>query len=133
MPGAYSVSEPVLAVLFGLASANGPAQAPAPSLEIHGTPTRVAPADSFYAFTPTVLQRSERPLRFSVENKPAWLSFGRKRGTLYGTPHVAHAGTYSNIIITVSDGTSTVRLPAFSIQVPVAASTVVPQAVAPAR
>ena len=131
MPGAYSVSEPVLAVLFGLASANGPAQAPdaKPALAIHGAPTRVAPADSFYAFTPTVLQRSEQPLRFSVENKPAWLSFGRKRGTLYGTPHVAHAGTYSNIIITVSDGTSTVRLPAFSIQVPVAASAVVSQGV----
>lgn len=121
MPGMYSISEPVLAVLFGLASGGqNPAQPvdARPALSIRGEAPRVARADAFYAFTPSVIQRGERALRFSVENKPAWLSFGSRHGTLYGTPHAAHAGTYSNIIITVSDGMTTVRLPAFAIEVP---------------
>jgi hypothetical protein len=71
----------------------------------------------FYAFTPTVTQRSDRALTFSIENKPAWASFGLRRGTLYGTPAMAQAGTYSNIRITVSDGLRSVTLPAFSITV----------------
>jgi hypothetical protein len=121
-----SVSEPVLAVLFGLASSGHPQASNAPpALSIYGAPAQVARTDSFYAFTPTVFQRGERALRFSVENKPSWLSFGSRRGTLYGTPHAANAGTYSNIVITVSDGTSTVRLPAFAIQVPAAATPMV--------
>jgi hypothetical protein len=113
----------VLAVLFGLASAGHGSAPPSdarPGLSIRGAPAQVARPDSFYAFTPTVFQRSDRALRFSVENKPAWLSFGILRGTLYGTPHAVHAGTYSNIVITVSDGTASVRLPAFSIEVPAA-------------
>jgi hypothetical protein len=89
----------------------------APALHITGNATESVAPSKFYAFTPTVTHRSGQPLKFSIENKPAWASFGPRRGSLYGTPLVAHAGTYSNIRITVSDGTHTVTLPAFSITV----------------
>jgi hypothetical protein len=95
----------------------------APALQIAGKAAASVAPSVFYAFTPTVTPGSDRPLKFSIENKPAWASFGARRGTLYGTPLVANAGTYSNIRITVSDGARTVTLPAFSI-------TVVPAAVA---
>jgi hypothetical protein len=36
---------------------------------------------------------------------------------LQGTPAAGHAGTYDNIVITVSDGSATASLPAFSITV----------------
>jgi hypothetical protein len=86
-------------------------------LQIEGKAATTATPATFYAFTPTVTRHSDQPLKFSIENKPSWASFGLKRGTLYGTPLVANAGTYSNIRITVSDGTRSVTLPAFSITV----------------
>jgi len=117
VPLPSSLNQPVFLAILGLGSAGPQAPSDAPALEIAGKAIgTVAPA-VFYAFTPTVTQRSDRPLTFSIENKPAWASFGLKRGTLYGTPLLANAGTYSNIRITVSDGTNTVTLPAFSITV----------------
>jgi len=117
VPLPSSLSQPVFLAILGLGSSGHHAVDSAPALQIVGKATdSIAPA-SFYAFTPTVLQGSDQPLKFSIQNKPAWASFGARRGTLYGTPNVAHAGTYSNIRITVSDGNSTVTLPAFSITV----------------
>ena len=51
------------------------------------------------------------------EQAPAWAVFNRTRGQLSDIPTSASVGTYSNIIISVSDGTSTASLPAFSITV----------------
>jgi len=121
LPRIRSLSEPVLIVLLSWASAgqgSGAASNSARPLSIQGAPATTAQPDSFYSFTPTVLQRGDKDLRFTVENKPAWLSLGTRHGTLYGTPHAVHAGTYSNIVITVSDGRTTARLPPFSIEVP---------------
>ena len=125
MPLPSSLSQPVFLAILGLGSSGHPTADSTPVLQIVGKATQsVAPA-TFYAFTPTVLQSTGQPLKFSIQNKPAWASFGARRGTLYGTPNMAHAGTYSNIRITVSDGNSTVTLPAFSITVaaPSAAAT----------
>jgi hypothetical protein len=118
VPLTSDLSQPVFLAILGMGSAgHQPVDHNAPALQIAGKATEsVAPA-VFYAFTPTVIQRSNKPLKFSIENKPAWASFGSRRGTLYGTPLVAQAGTYSNIRITVSDGTHSVTLPAFSITV----------------
>jgi hypothetical protein len=107
----------VFLAILGMGSAGHQGADRGPALEIAGkAAASVAPA-VFYAFTPTVTQRSNGALRFSIENKPSWASFGLRRGTLYGTPEKGHAGTWSNIRITVSDGTHTVTLPAFSITV----------------
>ena len=124
MPLPSSLTQPVFLAILGLGSAGQPGADKSPALEIAGKATdSVAPA-VFYAFTPTVTQHADRPLKFSIENKPAWASFGLRRGTLYGTPATANAGTYSNIRITVSDGVRSVTLPAFSITVSAPAAAV---------
>ena len=48
---------------------------------------------------------------------PVWANFDNKTGQLSGTPGTGSVGTYSNIVISVSDGTVSTKLPAFSIQV----------------
>ena len=126
MPLPSSLSQPVFLAILGMGSAGHPG-ADAPALQIAGKAAASAVPTAFYAFTPTVTQNNERPLKFSIENKPAWASFGPRRGTLYGTPLLAHAGTYPNIRITVSDGLHTVSLPAFSITVPAPAAAAGPK------
>lgn len=117
MPLTNSLSQPVFLAILGLGSANQPAPDSVSSLQIEGKAAPTAAPAVFYAFTPSVTQNGSRPLQFSIENKPPWAKFGRRHGTIYGVPQVAHAGTYSNIVITVSDGINTVRLPPFSIVV----------------
>jgi hypothetical protein len=55
-------------------------------------------------------------LTFSITNRPAWAAFSTTTGRLQGTPRPA--GTYSNIVIRVSDGRgASAQLPAFAITV----------------
>ena len=115
MPVGYDFTQPLVYAILSLSNAAHP-RTDTPSA-ISGTAKSVVAPTGFYAFTPTVHQRHERPLTFTIQNKPSWASFGRKRGTLYGVPDAASAGTYSNIIITVSDGTLTRSLQAFTIEV----------------
>jgi hypothetical protein len=84
-------------------------------LTISGSPATTATAGSLYSFTPTATDAKGKTLTFSIANMPAWTSFSSSTGKLSGTPTVAQDGTYSNITITVSDGTSVATLPAFSI------------------
>jgi hypothetical protein len=56
-------------------------------------------------------------LTFAIANKPAWASFSTATGRLSGTPTNAHAGTSSNITISVSDGVASTALAPFSITV----------------
>jgi hypothetical protein len=84
---------------------------------ISGTPASLAIAGNPYAFQPSAHDAEGQPLSFSVKNKPAWASFSIATGSLYGAPSAAQAGTYGNIEISVSNGTSTATLPAFSITV----------------
>jgi large repetitive protein len=117
VPLPSSLTQPAFLAILGMGSAGQQGADTGPALVIAGKATATVEAAVFYAFTPTVTTRTDLPLKFSIENKPAWASFGMRRGTLYGTPHMAQAGTYSNIRITVSDGTHTVTLPPFSITV----------------
>jgi len=126
VPLPSSLTQPAFLAILGLGSAGHQGAENAPALEIAGKASATVAPAVFYAFTPTVTQNADRPLRFSIENKPAWASFGLKRGTLYGTPHLANAGTYSNIRITVSDGTRSVTLPPFSITVSAPAAAAAP-------
>ena len=48
---------------------------------------------------------------------PAWATFDIVTGRLSGTPAATDAGTYANVVISVSDGTASATLPAFSIVV----------------
>ena len=73
--------------------------------------------------SPTVNGTSGTTLTYSIQNKPSWATFSASSGLLAGTPANTQAGTYSNIGISVSDGTQTAALGAFNITV--AAATVV--------
>ena len=86
-------------------------------LKISGTPPTSVNVGSAYNFVPTASGASGATLTFSIQNKPAWASFNSGNGALTGTPSASSAGTYSNIVISVSDGTNSASLPAFSITV----------------
>ena len=86
--------------------------------EISGTPgTSVAEAGS-YNFVPSANDPDGQKLTFSATGVPAWASFSRSTGRLWGSPPSGSAGkTYSNILITVSDGAKSATLPSFSITI----------------
>jgi hypothetical protein len=90
---------------------------------IGGTPPASATVGKSYSFRPTASDPEGQTLKFSVANKPAWASFSTSTGRLYGTPGSGRIGTYSNIVISVSDGQSSASLPPFSITVRAANST----------
>lgn len=85
---------------------------------ISGTPAISVQATTAYSFTPAASD-AETPaaLRFSIANKPSWASFSTTTGRLSGTPTISQVGTYGNIVISVSDGSLTTALPAFSLTV----------------
>jgi len=87
---------------------------------ISGTPTTTATVGGVYQFTPS----ASNATGFSITNKPAWAIFDASTGVLSGTPTNANVGTYSNIVITASNGSTTVSLPAFAITVNLPAPTI---------
>jgi len=84
---------------------------------ISGTPINTVTANESYSFRANASDADDDQLTFSISNKPAWASFSTRRGLLRGTPTDSHVNTYSGIVISVTDGTDTVSLPGFSIQV----------------
>jgi hypothetical protein len=70
-----------------------------------------------YSFAPSASDANSDPLSFTISGKPSWATFNAATGLLSGTPAYANAGTYSNIIISVSDGKATTSLRAFSLTV----------------
>lgn len=82
---------------------------------IQGEPaSSVAPSEA-YSFEPSARDPDGDQLVFSAENVPAWASFDSSTGRLSGTPSEADVGTYSGIVITVSDGKTSTSLGPFSI------------------
>ena len=98
---------------FAIAVAAAPNKAPT----ISGAPTRNVNAGSAYTFRPAAADADADQLTFAISNRPAWASFNTATGLLSGTPTSASAGTYSNIVIAVSDGKASAALAAFSITV----------------
>jgi len=112
----------IISVSDGQASASLPAfsiqvTTAAQPPTISGTPATSVSAGRVYSFTPTASGPSGTTLTFSVQNLPSWASFSTSSGTLSGSPSSANVGTFSNIVISVSDGQMSASLPAFSIQV----------------
>jgi hypothetical protein len=83
--------------------------------KISGTPATSGTVGQAYAFRPTASDPDGQTLKFSIGNKPVWASFSTTTGRLAGTPTAP--GTFSNIVIRVSDGISTVGLPAFTLTI----------------
>lgn len=107
--GLYTRSLPAFAIRAASTSNRAPT--------ISGTPAKSVIAGSAYSFRPTASDPDGNPLTFTIQNRPAWASFNTSNGTLSGTPSAANVGTYSSIVITVSDGRSSASLPAFGITV----------------
>jgi hypothetical protein len=84
---------------------------------ISGTPSTSVNAGSAFAFRPTAADADGDTLTFAISNRPTWATFNAATGQLAGTPTATSTGTYSNIVISVSDGTASAALPAFSIAV----------------
>lgn len=84
---------------------------------ISGTPPTSVAAGSSYAFLPTASDPDGDSLAYIITGKPAWASFNTSTGRLSGSPTNTNAGTYSNIVIQVTDGQLSASLPAFSITV----------------
>jgi hypothetical protein len=113
----------VISVSDGEASASLPAfsitvQTGNKAPVISGTPATSVKVGAAYSFTPSASDADANDsLTFSISNKPGWASFSTSNGSLSGTPAQTDAGTTSGIVISVSDGKTSVSLPAFSIEV----------------
>lgn len=84
---------------------------------ISGTPAASVSINEDYAFTPVASDPNSDKLRFTISNRPSWLTFNSRTGRLAGSPTPANIGKYSNIVIAVNDGTTSTSLPQFSIEV----------------
>ena len=84
---------------------------------IVGTPASGAVVGQAYTFTPVGDDADDDALTFSITNKPTWATFTPATGALSGTPIAANIGTTAGIVISVSDGSHTTSLAAFSITV----------------
>ena len=98
-------------------SQTGSSSATTPMLAISGTPAAAVGVGATYTFSPAATSAAGSPLMFSVQNQPAWTSFDASTGQLTGSPGAADVGTYSNILIAVTAGTSSASLPKFNISV----------------
>jgi putative Ig domain-containing protein len=96
-------------------SATGNGSSGSPSIQ--GKPAGTALTNQGYLFQPTATDPNGDTLSFVATNLPAWATLDPTTGRISGTPTGADAGTYSGIVISVSDGHSSVALPAFSITV----------------
>ena len=100
---------------------------------ISGSPATTAYVGKSYSFRPTASDPDGNKLTFKIARKPGWATFSSSTGTLSGTPASSQVGSYSNIVISVSDGIVTKSLPAFSIKVVQATSTSSPVTLSCAR
>jgi len=88
------------------------------SWSISGTPPAQIVQGTAYSFTPVVSNPQSASLSFSYANLPSWATSSASTGTVSGTPGNGTAGTtYSNITLTVTDGTNSYTTPSYSIQV----------------
>jgi len=84
---------------------------------ISGTPPPSVVAGQAYSFAPSATDPNGNALSFLIVNRPSWASFSTSTGQLSGTPTGADVGSYANITISVSNGTLSTSLPAFTVTV----------------
>src|SRR5215472_6787235 len=107
--GSQSLSLPAFTITVSSA-------APPPPT-ISGTPGTHATVQKNYMFRPSASDAGGRKLIFAITGKPMWTSFSTVTGQLSGTPSAANVGSYPGIVISVSNGSESAALPAFTIDV----------------
>jgi hypothetical protein len=70
-----------------------------------------------YSFMPSAHDPDGKTLNFSVSGLPGWATFDSNTGRISGTPSAGQVGTYPDIVISVSNGTSLVSLQPFSLSI----------------
>jgi hypothetical protein len=103
----------LLASICLLTMMSAVANAAAP--KISGTPPKTGTVGIKYSFTPTASDADGNRLTFSIAGRPGFAKFDTATGRLYGVPLAVHARTWSNIVISVTDGQTRVSLPAFAL------------------
>jgi hypothetical protein len=101
----------------GTANANPPNSGTNGAPTISGSPSSSVVAGEAYSFQPSATDPNGDQLTFTVANLPGWATFNASTGRISGTPTASQVGAYSNITVSVSDGTSNTSLAAFSITV----------------
>jgi hypothetical protein len=100
-----------------------PAETPDPPAAVNhapkivGTPIPTVVQGEFYEFMPSASDADGDELQFAVARKPAWAQFDPASGRLWGTPDAKDVGNFTNISISVSDGTDKASLAAFDVTV----------------
>ncbi len=85
--------------------------------DIDGTSATSVTVGDTYVFTPTGSDPDGDQLTYSIQNRPGWATFSSTTGQLSGTPEASDVGMHGAIAISVTDGTLSSSLPAFSINV----------------
>lgn len=109
------------------------AQVAAPSTASSGSTSNRAPTlkgqlpsqvlvGASLAFVPEASDPDGDALTFSATGLPAWMSIDAKTGAVSGKPGAGDVGSYSNIIISVSDGRASSSLAVQSVAVVAVAS-----------
>jgi hypothetical protein len=106
-----------LAAFSADAAPGGKNSEPAAPLTVTGTPHPDASVGTAWRFQPEATGGDHRTLRWRVANSPAWASFDTSTGLLAGTPAQEHAGTFSGVRISASQGGTTATLPEFSVTI----------------
>jgi hypothetical protein len=70
---------------------------------INGTPPASVTAGVAYSFTPSASDPDNDTLGYAIQNKPSWATFDTATGRIGGTPTSQNVGTFSGIVITVTD------------------------------
>jgi Putative Ig domain len=84
---------------------------------ISGKPLPTAVVNTPYVFRPDAHDPDGDVLVFEIAGKPSWASFNPATGELSGTPPAGTMGSYTDIVIFVSDGDLKTALPAFTLKV----------------
>lgn len=84
---------------------------------IWGDPADSVLTGSQYIFAPESDDPDGDVLTFEIVNMPDWAAFDETNGMLHGVPDEDEVGVHSDIVISVTDGSSVVSLPGFSITV----------------
>lgn len=94
---------------------------------ISGSPATSIAEGQSYSFTPTASDADGDTLTFSISNQPSWSNFSSTTGRLSGVPPQGSAGSYSGIVISVSDGAASASLSPFTVTVTATAVNSAPQ------
>lgn len=89
---------------------------------ISGSPTTMIVTGGTYSFTPSASDADGDTLTFSISNNPSWANFDTATGQLSGQPLLGDLGTFTDIVITVSDGSDSASIGPFNVDVVAAAN-----------